>query len=488
MAASRLATLVLLAAHASAYPLPTQLLTLTVPNGTETYNHDGLICTPALWNDILMFFFVNYVSHLATMRTSPSETWSWVVGWYLWALFTPFMGITLNTEVLFRFPVFAKTNLQKAALSDALVVVVRSRDWQPFHGEGEIRDVNMKLEEGGKRHRRCAASLDTIDSLDTDSTSLKSISYSVKITEGSHNNTVHPHQVHGLQVLPAGYALCSLSHTAQVQDSAEGDRPNVVIACHYNLLKIAAATFQVLFASLTVWRTRGDQLERWGYASFGLTVIPFVLMSLVNLATHLFTPSYPALYLVSSPELKEAEGRGGIFSGVVGTVLEDTPSATLNPTSSSTFSGSFAITPHHTSSFHRKGSTPSIYAISPTSPSTLLIPSHSRFRSNATSTFQRYAPWAAAYSLLAITVVAVWALTRFRAGRSTAVQRVAVAAWVGSNAVALLLPFLRVLPDVHWACRCVLVGAVMVGPVAGTAGFYVVGGMLMELGKCERLQ
>jgi hypothetical protein len=46
-------------------------------------------------------------------------------------------------------------------------------------------------------------------------------------------------------------------------------------------------------------------------------------MSFVNLLGNLLTPDYPALYLVSSPELKEAMSRQiCAIDGVVGTVSE----------------------------------------------------------------------------------------------------------------------------------------------------------------------
>jgi hypothetical protein len=94
---------------------------------------------------------------------------------------------------------------------------------------------------------------------------------------------------------------------------------------------------------ITLYRARGDQvgehglydineltplqLERYGYAAFGLTVIPYVTMSLVNLIAHLATPHYSAMYLVHSPEMDEAIERGGIFEGAVGRAEPKTPDA-----------------------------------------------------------------------------------------------------------------------------------------------------------------
>jgi hypothetical protein len=80
---------------------------------------------------------------------------------------------------------------------------------------------------------------------------------------------------------------------------------------------------QVVYASVTLYRTRGDQLDRYGYAAFGLTVIPYIVMSMVNLLGNLLTPEYPNLYLVRSKEMTEAESQGGYFEATIGEVVDD---------------------------------------------------------------------------------------------------------------------------------------------------------------------
>ena len=62
----------------------------------------------------------------------------------------------------------------------------------------------------------------------------------------------------------------------------------------------------------------GDQIQRYGYAAFGLTVAPYLLMSIVNLLGTMLTPDYPCLYLVSSEVMDEAARREGArFEGMV---------------------------------------------------------------------------------------------------------------------------------------------------------------------------
>jgi hypothetical protein len=83
------------------------------------------------------------------------------------------------------------------------------------------------------------------------------------------------------------------------------------------------ALVQVLYASYTLYKSRGDQLNRFGYAAFGLTVIPYIIMSIINLVGNVLTPGYPTLYLVHSPELSEAKSRGAQIDSIVGKIQED---------------------------------------------------------------------------------------------------------------------------------------------------------------------
>ena len=39
------------------------------------------------------------------------------------------------------------------------------------------------------------------------------------------------------------------------------------------------AIAQVIFSSITIYRARGDQIEKYGYAAYGLSAYPYALMS-----------------------------------------------------------------------------------------------------------------------------------------------------------------------------------------------------------------
>lgn len=70
------------------------------------------------------------------------------------------------------------------------------------------------------------------------------------------------------------------------------------ISCDYNVMKIFAAILQIFSGLFQIFQARGGQLERYGYSAYSLTVIPYVLMSLVNLVACLCIPQYPMMYIV----------------------------------------------------------------------------------------------------------------------------------------------------------------------------------------------
>jgi hypothetical protein len=97
---------------------------------------------------------------------------------------------------------------------------------------------------------------------------------------------------------------------------------NADIACNYNALKILVALGQSIYAITTFYNTQRDQIARYGYAAFGLTVTPYAIMSLINLIGALMTPQYPCLYMVGSSIMDEAQSRGCYFQGTVGRLAE----------------------------------------------------------------------------------------------------------------------------------------------------------------------
>lgn len=132
-------------------------------------------------------------------------------------------------------------------------------------------------------------------------------------------------KVHGICQLPQGYALSTVPPNARLigPDEDQHNRKSTAtswyvhfittpfskwlrrptfslgdpaqctsaLSSNYNLPNGLIAIFQTLYASATLYQTQGDQIERYGYAAFGLTVAPYVVTSIVNLASTMLSPN-----------------------------------------------------------------------------------------------------------------------------------------------------------------------------------------------------
>ena len=96
------------------------------------------------------------------------------------------------------------------------------------------------------------------------------------------------------------------------------------LSSSFNLVREIVALLQSLYASFTLYRTNGGQVNRYGFAAPGLTVLPYAIMSALNIMANLIAPHYPTLYLVRSEVMEEAERRTGLpFQYAVGKVVNE---------------------------------------------------------------------------------------------------------------------------------------------------------------------
>ncbi|KIW29951.1 uncharacterized protein PV07_05735 [Cladophialophora immunda] len=133
--------------------------------------------------------------------------------------------------------------------------------------------------------------------------------------------------VHGNCNLPPGYSLAILPGDASTCQrvsaslgSSQGDIHHAdAVAMSYSYAKSVFAVFQTVYAGFTLYESRGEQITRFGYAAFGLTVTPYLVMSIINLLGNILTPHFDAVYLMRDDVMDEAERRTGIkFDRVVG--------------------------------------------------------------------------------------------------------------------------------------------------------------------------
>ncbi|KAL2023481.1 hypothetical protein VTK56DRAFT_2477 [Thermocarpiscus australiensis] len=303
-------------------------------------------CTPGTPWSIFLFFASNYLAHCATVKMYPgSSAFDTLVATVV-ALFLPCSGIIRALFSIGRHGRFRRNRnpLERAAAAGALRMVVRNQRWEPCEGDhirpllnsqGEMQVAGGPGEkaplEGSPQRPSPGAPLisgiiadeDPNDPVSEDSVSPRPASFSYHASRDRQN-------FHGLALLPPGYSWREVPAEAKIswdQPAWEGHeewtRGTPDVSSNYNWIQPLVAIFQAANAALTLYRSRGDQIQRYGYAAFGLTVVPYLVMSIVNLVAHIATADYPTVYMVASAEMDEARRRGGVFDGVVGRLESD---------------------------------------------------------------------------------------------------------------------------------------------------------------------
>ncbi|KDQ51480.1 hypothetical protein JAAARDRAFT_199128 [Jaapia argillacea MUCL 33604] len=126
-------------------------------------------------------------------------------------------------------------------------------------------------------------------------------------------------------MLPPGYDLAYPNHIAlsEIFPFNSKFNKNVHLCQSQSWLKMVISIAQLVYSSITLYETRGDQLLRYGYATFGLSVFPYTFMSLANFIVVGLIGEYPRLYMLRTAIMNECERRGGSFVGAIGNCAED---------------------------------------------------------------------------------------------------------------------------------------------------------------------
>lgn len=194
--------------------------------------------------------------------------------------------------------IFGGDKLQYAARAGALCIVARSLDWRP---------------ESDEKIHGCSV----YGQIPTDNTQRARLI--IQEYQDSATDPIDPTavRIHGQCSLPPGYYLIRLPMTVNVSPLGQGP---LDIAASQASVKVILSLTQLGFACATLYRAVGSQLQHYGYAAFSLTVLPYAIMSFINLIGNLVTPNYSAIYMIRSEVMDEATARGGKFDGVIGIV------------------------------------------------------------------------------------------------------------------------------------------------------------------------
>ena len=584
--------LALLIFSVSAAPTPDsklQNITIAVPEGSTNHGNKEILCTPAQWEDILVFFITNYVAHALTVVVLPGEGPVSHLTNALTSLLFPAFGAYRGLRAIFvGYETIKKKfgdqsseeeqDLRKARRAGALCMIVRSSDWEPRDGD-EIHENVLRVQPhepsasassaASGKHKKDGVHVTEHEigssTMDDDQGLLAGASHieisSTAVSDSTPEINLHTYPVpwtYSRQECPdavgsrtvrcapsdlePGYSIIMLPPCTPVRELPQDDATDR-IASAYDSIKVLVALGQAILAIRTLYQTRGDQIDRYGYASFGLTVAPYAIMSIINLLGALSRPDYDAVYLVGSPtmiEERRRKGLDGYYDGIVGEVYQ--PDTTIHLSKYSTADGmSFVESPVKFESTvdglyaRYKSSTSAeetlVKANTSQPPSfplqkqSLFIPSMAPIAYNRTDPTrldaqllannpyaldkprwpQRILPRSTRYLersrnlsfLISLTpLIPIGVLSHFRAGESTRLQRAITMLWLAWGSVIgyLVAEFgkkdtVGVKVKGKWKASSIAGRAVwlLLAGSPAVAGMVIVGSMLKEYGTCIKL-
>ncbi|KAH8897691.1 hypothetical protein GQ53DRAFT_802918 [Thozetella sp. PMI_491] len=302
------------------------------PYNIPGYFHRGdcnLLCHSAGWTDIIVFYVGNYAAHAATVVSQPGQSTLSSLLTILTAVFFPGGGVRSGIETIANFANGGRTNLQAAARAGALCTVIRL-----VKAQRVPQDPVPVIESKGSTQENPEEAVVEKTSADVDLEAPPPTTDEADLELQPKEETVSilSTKINGRCQLPKGYYLVIVPRTADFVDDPEPPRstlpwyrkisqgvkglfqpphqpPRTVVASSYNIVKIIISIVQLLFAVSTLYRTQGDQLDQFGYAAFGLTVVPYLWMSFINLLANAVCPQYDTLFIVESRGLDDLRER-----------------------------------------------------------------------------------------------------------------------------------------------------------------------------------
>ncbi|KAK1752806.1 hypothetical protein QBC47DRAFT_416421 [Echria macrotheca] len=268
---------------------------ITLPEGLSNHGDPTIVCRPADWADVASFFLINYVAHAATVVTNPGEKLPSVLFTTLLAVLFPVIGVLRGLRAIKSVAFNAKSELQKAAWAGALCTIQEEKWAHPFLTKHKVHGTYPR------RGLYVFRDVQPDEKFEDD-----------KLGDG---------------LISRKFALnVSKRFSKRINQALSRDRTQdeesptkvTTISYNYNVAKILISIVQTIYAVKTAYETRGNQLELYGFAAFGLTVVPYAAMSIVNLVANLFCPSFPTMYMVRQNGVSNYKDRG--FDGFVATI------------------------------------------------------------------------------------------------------------------------------------------------------------------------
>jgi len=418
-----------------------------------------VVCVDTTWTDIFIFFALNYVAHALTVRSAPGEKWDKSVLWTIAALLVPFSGVRRGSSAIAAGKYRREPDLQNAARAGALCCVARSDTWGP------VQEHDLYVSKPEQESRKYALSLTRL----------------AKKRVLTNHNHVHG-EVSGLTEL-TNYEFRIVPGEIAVESRYGGP---LELSNSWGALKWIASIVQLIYASYTLYSARQGQITQYGYAAFGLTVVPYMIMSLVNLVANLLSPEYPYIYIVNSELMDEAEGLGAQFDGTVGKIsIEESKFQSVRFKS---------VQPEDVTE-SGKGWIVSLGEDPVGQPQSMEIPDIGRHKRQDQPWHYPTLSWWITLVALASPYAIIGGLSKFQAGQSTSLERGFLLTWLiwgQCSGVMLEVGLERICLwmeangkekyEIFWA---VWIIAIYGAPAIG--GFVIVVKMMREFGVCTYL-
>jgi hypothetical protein len=89
-------------------------------------------CIQTQWHDIVIFFLTNYLTHAATVPSSPGSQLQEGFVWTLVAVLLPFAGIVRSFKMIRQYMLHGRDEVHQALACEALLVIARTLVVQSF--------------------------------------------------------------------------------------------------------------------------------------------------------------------------------------------------------------------------------------------------------------------------------------------------------------------------------------------------------------------
>lgn len=444
---------------------------LVVSSFSNPIPRNSVLCVQTNWENILVFYAINYLAHAGSIPSEPEAKGSlgignWILGsnmrWKITALLFPFAGL-LRSLLWITNTINAEDEVIRALGVGAAMVVGRSESWTPHKQE---QWIYVKLPKSFK---------------ELDET--KAVKFVFDNDQGQYEISPAADQIHGSMQLPPGYIWVT-SAMDLVRDIAP--MKDVRLSRSQSGMKMAISIAQLIYSSITIYRTRGDQINHYGYAAFGLSVFPFTIMSLFNFICVGLVGEYASIYAIRTTIMQEAEEQGGRFNGAIGFPRKlgendhpgaSTPMEGYDVVLMSMEDEKLVVTvEEHTKKFRFQTDEYDVQE--------LCLPSAIDDNGSDSSDVGGALTLFATIPLLIIPHIFIFLLTGYKKNHSTIAQRAWMLSWVCANQLSLFFYFMvLIIPRGDQTILQIMWAILFASPAIG--GYVEVGMMLKQFGSCS---